>query len=101
MYAQQTLGEQQKPKAEFKVGDIVKVSLKSPENTKISKTPFEGIVIAKRGEGANKTFTVRKIASGKVAVERIFPIDSPSIDKVTVVKSGNVRRAKLFYLRKQ
>lgn len=87
-------------KASFKVGDLIKISFKSFAGQKAKQAHFEGKVIALRGEGTNKTFTVRKIATGKVAVERIFPLNSPAIDKIQVVKSQKVRRAKLYYLRK-
>ena len=85
----------------FKPGDTIKVFTKDITSTKIHATPFEGVVIAVRGQKNNKTFTVRKIASNKIAVERIFPFDSPSIEKITVLKSGNVRKSKLYYLRKK
>lgn len=85
--------------ASFKVGDIIKVTTRDPQETKVHATPFEGIVIAIRGEGADKTFTVRKQSYDKVSVERIFPINSPYIQSVKVQKSTPVRRAKLYYLR--
>lgn len=85
----------------FKVGDQVRVTTRNPEDNKVHATPFVGIVIAMRGAGTGKTFTVRKIADGKVAVERIFPLDSPVIENISVVKSGQVNRAKLYYLRKK
>src|SRR3989344_1916044 len=74
----------------FKPGDTIKVFTKDITSTKIHATPFEGVVIAVRGQKNNKTFTVRKIASNKVAVERIFPFDSPSIDKLKLAKATNV-----------
>lgn len=85
----------------FKVGDTVKVFFKAQPTTRTRTTPFEGIVISLRGAGKDKTFTVRKVTSSKVAVERIFPLDSPAIEKVSVLKSSKVRRAKLYYLRKK
>jgi len=85
----------------FKVGDIVKIYFKAAEGQKIKQAPLEGTVIALRGEPDSKTFTVRKVASAKVAVERIFPLDSPAIEKVEVLSHGKVRRAKLYYLRKK
>lgn len=88
-------------KINFNVGDIIKVFTKDPQDNKVHATPFEGIVISIRGNKANKTFTIRKNASAQVAVERIFPIDSPIIEKIYVVKEGKVRRAKLYYLRKK
>ena len=88
-------------KADFKVGDQVKVITKDLEQTKAHSTFFEGMVIALRGDADNKTFTVRKNASDGVYVERIFPLGSPLIEKINVVKSNKVRRAKLYYLRKK
>ena len=85
----------------FKAGDVVKVIFKIPEGAKTRPTPFEGIVIAVKGDLANKTFTVRKSASQGVVVERIFAIESPSIENINVVKKSKVRRAKLYYLRKR
>jgi len=79
-------------------GDTVKVHVKVVEGDKRRIQIFQGIIINVRGEGARKTFTVRKVSMG-VAVERIFPFYSPSVDKVEVVRTGKVRRAKLFYLR--
>lgn len=86
----------------FNVGDIVRVFTKDPQDNKVHPTAFEGIVIAMRGTAGNRTFTVRKISYDHVAVERIFPVDSPSIEQIKLVKSGvHVRRAKLYYLRKK
>lgn len=83
----------------FKVGDIVRITTKDPQENKVHANAFEGVVIAMRGEGENKTFTVRKLSYDKISVERIFPLISPYIQNVKVVKSTNVRRAKLYYLR--
>lgn len=83
----------------FSVGDIIKVTTRDPKANKVHATPFEGIVMSIRGEKENKTFIVRKISAGNIAIERIFPLSSPLIEKITVVKKGNVRRAKLNYLR--
>ena len=83
----------------FKVGDQVRVTTRNPQDNKVHATPFVGVVIALRGTGTGRTFTVRKIADGKVAVERIFPLASPIIENVKVIKSGKFRRAKLYYLR--
>lgn len=88
-------------KATFKVGDIIKVFTKDPQDNKVHATPFAGVVISLRGESGSKTFIVRKIAADGVAVERIFPADSPSIEKITVVKTQSVRRAKLYYVRRK
>lgn len=79
-------------------GDTVKVHVKVIEGEKVRTQVFQGVVINVRGEKARKTFTVRKVSLG-VAVERIFPLFSPSIDRLEVVRPGKVRRAKLFYLR--
>jgi len=84
---------------EFRVGDTVKVHYKIKEGAKERIQVFQGIVIQKKGSGASKSFTVRKI-SNRIAVERIFPMNSPLIDKMEVVRFGHVRRAKLFYLRR-
>ena len=84
---------------EFRAGDTVRVNYKIKEGEKERIQPFEGIVIARKGAGASKTFTVRKIASGGIGVERIFPLNSPWIEGLEVVKKGKPRRAKLYYLR--
>lgn len=83
----------------FCVGDQVKVLQKIQEGDKVRNQPFEGIVIAIRGAGENKNFVVRKIAIGNIGVERIWPLNTPWIDKIEVVKKGKVRRAKLYFLR--
>jgi large subunit ribosomal protein L19 len=82
----------------FNTGDRVKVHVRVIEGNKERIQPFEGDVISVRGDGNNKTFTVRKISSG-VGVERIFPYNSPKIAQIDVVRQGKVRRAKLYYLR--
>ncbi|HBZ87582.1 MAG: 50S ribosomal protein L19 [Candidatus Edwardsbacteria bacterium RIFOXYD12_FULL_50_11] len=84
---------------EFRAGDTVKVQVRVIEGDKERLQAFQGVVIQKRGRGIGASFTVRKI-SGGVGVERIFPLHSPNIAAVDVVKRGDVRRAKLFYLRK-
>ena len=84
----------------FSVGDTIKVFFKIVEGTTERVQVFEGIVIAKNNSGVRKTFTVRKISYG-VGVERIFPMYSPRIDKIEVVRKGRVRRPKLYYLRKR
>ena len=84
---------------EFRVGDTVRVDVKIIEGKRERIQAFEGIVMARKGSGISETFTVRKISYG-VGVERIFPIHSPKISKITVVRTGKVRRAKLNYLRK-
>ena len=82
----------------FNVGDTVKVSFKVIEGTRERIQAYEGIVIAKRGGGISETFTVRRISFG-VGVERTFPLHSPKVVEVKVVRRGAVRRAKLYYLR--
>jgi large subunit ribosomal protein L19 len=82
----------------FNVGDTVKVSVKVIEGDKERIQPFEGVVIARHGGGTRETFMVRKVSFG-IGIERIFPICSPAIDKIEVLKKGSVRRAKLYYLR--
>lgn len=88
-------------KVSFSVGDEVALHLKLLEKDKERTQIFRGIVIAIRGRGENKSFTVRKIASLGIGVERIFPVISPWIKKVVVKKKGEVRRAKLYFLRKR
>ena len=83
---------------DFKAGDTVKVYVKIQEGDKTRTQLFEGVCIARNGGGISETFTVRKI-SYSVGVERIFPLHSPIIDRIEVVKIGKVRRAKLHYLR--
>lgn len=82
----------------FAVGDTVRVSVKVIEGTKERIQAFEGIVIAKKNVGIRETFTVRRISYG-IGVERTFPVHSPKVAGITVVKRGRVRRAKLYYLR--
>jgi large subunit ribosomal protein L19 len=84
--------------AEFVPGDTVSVSLKILEGEKERIQAFSGVVIQKRGSGMGKTFTLRK-ASGNVYVERTFPLHSPLVSEIKVLRKGKVRRAKLFYLR--
>ena len=91
----------QKPRTDlpdFRTGDHIKVFVSIIEGDKERIQPFEGDVISVRGAGLNRTFTVRKISSG-VGVERKFRFDSPKISKIEILKKGNVRRAKLYYLR--
>lgn len=84
--------------AAFTAGDTVNVHYRVREGEKERIQQYEGVVIAERGSGPNKTFTVRKISSN-VGVERIFPLNSPFIAKIEVKRKGKVRRSKLFYLR--
>lgn len=83
---------------EFRVGDTVKVDYKIVEGKRERLQAYEGIVIAIKNRGTGKNFTVRKISSG-VGVERTFPVNSPKVDSVTVIRKGKVRQAKLGYLR--
>ena len=83
---------------EFRAGDTVKVHVRVVEGDKERIQLFQGVVIARRGGGTRETFTVRKV-SGGIGVERIFPLHSPSVDKIEVARLGKVRRAKLSYLR--
>ena len=82
----------------FNIGDTLKVYVKVVEGDKERIQAYEGVVIARRNGGIRETFVVRKISNG-VGVERTFPLHSPRIDKVEVVRKGRVRRAKLYYLR--
>lgn len=82
----------------FKAGDTVIVDYKIKEGDKERIQSFQGVVLQRRSNGSNETFTVRKV-SGNTAVERIFPVNSPSIDGIKVTKHGAVRRARIFYLR--
>lgn len=83
---------------DFRVGDTVRVDAKITEGKRERIQSFEGLVIGRRGGGVTETFTVRKNSYG-VGVERIFPIHSPLVDSITVLKKGKVRRAKLNYIR--
>lgn len=85
----------------FAIGDKVKVFQKIQEGDKIRTQPFEGVVISIRGEGENKMFTVRKVATGNIGVERIWPLNSPWIEQIKVIRKGKVRRAKLYFLREK
>jgi large subunit ribosomal protein L19 len=84
---------------DFKPGDTVRVHVRVVEGDKQRIQVFQGVVIGRRGGGTRETFAVRKI-SGSVGVERIFPLHSPNVEKIEVVRHGRVRRAKLYYLRK-
>lgn len=89
-----------KDRADFGVGDSVRVHTKVVEGDKERIQVFAGVVIGKRGRGLNETFTVRRISYGE-GVERVFPLHSPRVDKIEVERKGAVRRAKLTYLRKR
>jgi large subunit ribosomal protein L19 len=85
-------------KFDFCVGDTVRLLVRVVEGDKEREQAFQGVVIQRRGSGVRETFTVRKISSG-IGVERIFPLHSPNIKSIKVMKRGKVRRAKLYYLR--
>ena len=82
----------------FNIGDTVRVMVKVKEGDKERIQAYEGVVIAKKGSGVRESFTVRRVSFG-IGVERTFPIHSPRIDKVIVVRKGKVRRAKIYYIR--
>jgi len=84
---------------EFRAGDTLRVAVTITEGNKTRVQNFEGVCIAIRGEGTGRTFNVRKIGANSVGVERMFPLYSESIESITVLRRGRVRRAKLFYLR--
>ncbi len=92
-------GQMKKDRAGFEPGDTVRVQVRVIEGEKERTQAFEGVVIRKRGEGARASFTVRRISYG-VGVERTFPLHSPRIERVDVVRKSRVRRSKLYYLRK-
>lgn len=83
---------------DFRSGDTVRVHVRVTEGNKERIQVYQGVVIARRGDGTRETFTVRKISSG-VGVERVFPLHSPMLDRIEVTRHGRVRRAKLYYLR--
>ena len=82
----------------FDPGDTLRVNVRVREGDKERLQAFEGVCIARKGGGISETFTVRKVSSG-IGVERVFPVHSPSVESITVVRRGRVRRAKLYYLR--
>lgn len=84
---------------DFRAGDTLKVHVKVVEGSRSRVQIFQGVVIARQGGGIGETFTIRKVSFG-VGVERIFPVHAPTIDHIEVVTRGDVRRAKLYYLRK-
>ena len=90
--------QMKKDRGAFVPGDTVKVQVKIVEGEKERTQAFEGVVIRKRGEGARASFTVRRISYG-VGVERTFPLHSPMVERIQVVRHGEVRRSKLYYLR--
>ncbi|MBI3880135.1 MAG: 50S ribosomal protein L19 [Verrucomicrobia bacterium] len=93
-------GQYRKDNPKFNVGDTVRVHTKVVEGDKERIQIFTGIVLGRRGHGLNATFTVRRISYGE-GVERVFPLHSPRVDKIEVERQGDVRRAKLTYLRKR
>jgi large subunit ribosomal protein L19 len=96
---EQELGAKRAKLPTFKAGDTVNVHVKISEGNKERIQQFQGVCLYRRGSGTNgESFSVRKVSNG-VGVERIFPILSPSIDKIEVLKSGKVRRAKLYYMK--
>jgi large subunit ribosomal protein L19 len=94
----ETQKEWMKPVPPFRAGDTLRVNVRVREGDKERLQAFEGVCIARRGGGVSASFTVRKISNG-VGVERIFPLHSPMIAEIAVLRRGRVRRAKLFYLR--
>ncbi len=95
LMAQESLKEQ---KPQIAIGNTVRVHVKIREGERERIQTFEGTVIAKRGSGVSETFTVRRVSYG-VGVERVFPVHSPNVEKVELVRKGRVRRSKLYYLR--
>jgi len=88
-----------KDNPDFKAGDTIGVNVKVVEGGRERIQRFEGVVLQKKGTGTNATFTVRKLSSG-IGVERIFPLNSPNISSIEVVRRGKVRQARIYYLRK-
>lgn len=84
----------------FRAGDTLKVNVKVVEGNRSRIQVFQGVVIARQGEGIRETFTIRKVSFG-VGVERTFPVHAPTVESIEVVTRGDVRRAKLYYLRKR
>lgn len=95
---QLTAGQLKENVPQFAIGDTVRVSVKIREGERERIQTFEGTVIARNNSGVSETFTVRRVAYG-VGVERVFPLHSPNVDKVEIVRKGKVRRGKLYYLR--
>ena len=93
-----TEGQVKADKPSFNVGDTVRVDVNIKEGNRERSQAFEGTVIAKRGSGVSETFTVRRISYG-VGIERVFPVNSPNVAAVKVIRRGKVRRSKLYYLR--
>lgn len=93
-----TEGQVKADKPSFNVGDTVRVDVNIKEGNRERIQAFEGTVIAKRGSGVSETFTVRRVSYG-VGIERVFPVNSPNVAAVKVIRRGKVRRSKLYYLR--
>ncbi|MBP5618298.1 MAG: 50S ribosomal protein L19 [Clostridia bacterium] len=93
-----TAGQLKENAPQFAIGDTVRVFVKIREGERERIQTFEGTVIARNNSGVSETFTVRRVAYG-VGVERVFPLHSPNVDKVEIVRKGKVRRGKLYYLR--
>lgn len=93
-----TEGMVKEDKPEIQIGDVVKVHVKIVEGSRERIQVFEGTVIAMKGSGVSETFTVRRVSYG-VGIERVFPVNSPNVAKVELVRHGRVRRSKLYYLR--
>ena len=91
--------QMKKDRPAFRVGDTIRISVKVEEGDKTRTQLFEGVVMKKQGSGLRESFTVRRISFGE-GVERNFPLHSPTVQKIEVVRKGKVRRAKLYYLRK-
>ncbi len=96
---EQELGSRRTNIPQFKAGDTISVHVKIREGNKERVQQFQGVVLSRRGRGTNgESFTVRKVSNG-IGVERIFPLLSPSVDKIEFVKAGKVRRSKLYYMK--
>lgn len=91
-------GYAKKESPDFGVGDTIKVMTRIKEGDKVRLHPFEGTVIVKKGSGMHTSFTIRKVSFGE-GIERVFPLYSPNVERIEVVKRGRVKRAKLYYLR--
>lgn len=96
-HVEKVLGDKKIP--QFSAGDTIKVNVKVVEGTRERIQAFEGVCIARKEAGLNSSFTVRKISAGE-GVERMFPLYSPRVDSIQIVRKGRVRRAKLYYLRR-
>lgn len=91
--------ETTKKDPDFRSGDTVRVHVKIKEGNRERIQVFEGIVLSRRGSGTSETFTVRRIGAGGVGIERIWPVASPSIDKVEIMRRGAYRRSKIYFIR--